>query len=275
MDRLPKAVETCRSARRVMPTRSRRRAGPLASPCAQGTPIAGHVIIGRCHAIRATSCSTSGVARGSNGSVSGWSTGRIRARSGRAREPDAWRAADLRFDRDRGWSGPRCRPAPGRAMLRRPQARAASRPMPGQVGLFPEHLGDARLAPGTGRTASDGRGRRRRSCTCSPTRASRRSRWPRAGAEVTHVDASRPTVGWARRNAELSGLADRPIRWIVDDALGVHGARGPAGPPYAGIVLDPPSYGHGPAARPWRLEEDLSACWRPALGCSSRTGSCS
>ena len=79
----------------------------------------------------------------------------------------------------------------------------------------------------------------------------------RAGAHVTHVDASKPTVAWARRNAELSGLADRPIRWIVDDALGFTEREGRRGRAYAGIVLDPPTWGHGPGARPWRLEEDL------------------
>ena len=79
-----------------------------------------------------------------------------------------------------------------------------------------------------------------------------------AGAEVTHVDASRPTVAWARRNAELSGLADRPIRWIVDDAVGFTQREARRGRRYAGIVLDPPTYGHGPGARPWRLEEDLA-----------------
>jgi 23S rRNA (cytosine1962-C5)-methyltransferase len=85
-----------------------------------------------------------------------------------------------------------------------------------------------------------------------------------AGGVVTHVDASRPTVAWARRNAELSGLADRPIRWIVDDAVAFTQREARRDRRYAGIVLDPPSYGHGPGARPWRLEDDLpgllSAC---------------
>jgi 23S rRNA (cytosine1962-C5)-methyltransferase len=79
----------------------------------------------------------------------------------------------------------------------------------------------------------------------------------RGGAAVTHVDSSRPTVAWARRNAELSQLANRPIRWIVDDALAFARREVRRGRRYAGVVLDPPSYGHGPAGRPWRLVEHL------------------
>ena len=79
-----------------------------------------------------------------------------------------------------------------------------------------------------------------------------------AGARVTHVDASRPTVGWARHNAALSGLADRPIRWIVDDAAAFTGREVRRGRRYAGVVLDPPSYGHGPGAGAWRIGDDLA-----------------
>jgi len=64
------------------------------------------------------------------------------------------------------------------------------------------------------------------------------------GAKVTHVDASRPAVVWARRNAELSRLADRPVRWIVDDALTYVRREERRGRRYAGIVLDPPTFGH-------------------------------
>ena len=67
----------------------------------------------------------------------------------------------------------------------------------------------------------------------------------RAGGRVVHVDASRPAVGLARRNAELSDLSDRPIRWIVDDALAFVRRESRRGRRYAGLVIDPPSYGHG------------------------------
>ncbi len=78
-----------------------------------------------------------------------------------------------------------------------------------------------------------------------------------AGAEVTHVDASKKSVAWARENAELSGLADRPIRWIVEDARRYAARERKRGSLYDGIILDPPKYGRGPTGEVWRLFEDL------------------
>ncbi len=78
-----------------------------------------------------------------------------------------------------------------------------------------------------------------------------------AGAEVTHVDASKKSVAWARENAELSGLSDRPIRWIVDDARKYVAREVRRGARYQGIVLDPPKYGRGPTGEVWRLFEDM------------------
>lgn len=78
-----------------------------------------------------------------------------------------------------------------------------------------------------------------------------------AGAEVTHVDASKKSVAWARENAELSGLADRPIRWIVEDARKYVAREVRRGSKYDGIILDPPKYGRGPTGEVWRLFEDL------------------
>jgi 23S rRNA (cytosine1962-C5)-methyltransferase len=179
-------------------------------------------------------------------------------------EPGAWQAADLRFDRDRGWSGPSL--AGGAWPLEHDGLRLELRPTDaGQVGLFPEHLDMLGwLRAHVGRRVAAGRAPavlHLFAYTGLATLA-----MAGAGAEVTHVDASRPTVSWARRNAELSGLSDRPIRWIVDDAIAFTGREARRGRRYAGIVLDPPSYGHGPGARPWRLEEDmerlLAACDR-------------
>jgi len=79
----------------------------------------------------------------------------------------------------------------------------------------------------------------------------------RAGGRVTHVDAARDAVGSARRNAEFSGLADRPIRWLVDDAETFVRREIRRGRSYDGVILDPPSYGHGPHGRSWRLAERL------------------
>jgi 23S rRNA (cytosine1962-C5)-methyltransferase len=159
----------------------------------------------------------------------------------------AWPRADLRFDRHAGWTGP-VEPwqvrVDGLTLELRPTEA-------GQVGLFPEHrtfwpafhddLSDRPRAEVLNLFASTG----------APTLA-----LAREGARVTHVDAARTAVAWARRNAELSGLADRPVRWIVDDAAGYVARERRRDSRYHGIVLDPPSYGHG-AGRAWRLDVDL------------------
>lgn len=79
----------------------------------------------------------------------------------------------------------------------------------------------------------------------------------RAGAAVTHVDASRKSVGWARENQALSGLAERPIRWIVDDALKFVHREGRRGAEYDGILLDPPKFGRGPKGEVWEVYNSL------------------
>ena len=83
-----------------------------------------------------------------------------------------------------------------------------------------------------------------------------------AGAEVTHVDASKKAIGWARENAALSGMEDRPVRWICDDARKFAAREVRRGSRYDGVILDPPKYGRGPGGEVWRLFEDLPALAR-------------
>ncbi len=78
-----------------------------------------------------------------------------------------------------------------------------------------------------------------------------------AGAEVVHVDGSKSAIGWARDNAELSGLADKPIRWILDDAQKFVTREIKRGKKYEGIIMDPPAFGHGPGGEMWKIEENL------------------
>ena len=78
-----------------------------------------------------------------------------------------------------------------------------------------------------------------------------------AGAQVTHLDASKRAIGWARENAELAGLADKPIRWLCEDARRYVQREVRRGSRYDGIILDPPKYGRGPNGEVWRLYEDL------------------
>ena len=169
-------------------------------------------------------------------------------------QPADWGAADLRFDRSRGWSGRRDVGAPWTVEIEglTLELRATDS---GGVGLFPEQLANATWLAGAIRARGAGAG--------APAVLNLFAHTglltlvaARAGATVTHVDAARGAVAWGRRNAELSGLADRPIRWIVDDALEFVRREGRRGRRFDGILLDPPSYGHG-GKQPWRIEADL------------------
>ncbi|WP_244630880.1 class I SAM-dependent methyltransferase [Aureimonas sp. ME7] len=79
----------------------------------------------------------------------------------------------------------------------------------------------------------------------------------RAGAEVTHVDASKRAIAWARENAEVAGLADKPIRWICEDAVRYAEREARRGSSYEIILLDPPKFGRGPKGEVWQIFEDL------------------
>ena len=77
------------------------------------------------------------------------------------------------------------------------------------------------------------------------------------GAQVTHVDASKGVVSWARENAELNGLQDKPVRWIVEDVGRFVEREARRGNVYQGLILDPPSFGRGPRGQVWKIETDL------------------
>ena len=77
------------------------------------------------------------------------------------------------------------------------------------------------------------------------------------GAKVTHVDASRPTLTWARENQILSALEDKPVRWIVDDVIKFLKREVRRGNRYNGVIMDPPSFGRGPKGEVWKIEIDL------------------
>ena len=79
----------------------------------------------------------------------------------------------------------------------------------------------------------------------------------KAGASVCHVDAAQGMVAWAKQNAQVSGVIDRPVRWIVDDCAKFVEREIRRGHHYDAIIMDPPSYGRGPGGEVWKLENDL------------------
>ena len=94
-----------------------------------------------------------------------------------------------------------------------------------------------------------------------------------AGASVTHLDASKKAIGWARENAALSRLDDRPVRWICEDVRRYVQRELRRGSQYEGIILDPPKYGRGPTGEVWRLFEDLPELLHNAVGLLSANAS--
>jgi 23S rRNA (cytosine1962-C5)-methyltransferase len=90
-----------------------------------------------------------------------------------------------------------------------------------------------------------------------------------AGAKVTHVDASKKSVSWARENQVLSGLTESPIRWIVDDALKFVQREARRGTKYDGIILDPPKFGRGPKGEVWEVYKSLPGLFEACRECLS------
>lgn len=86
----------------------------------------------------------------------------------------------------------------------------------------------------------------------------------KAGVQVTHVDASKPTIAWAKENQKASGLEEKPIRWMLDDAAKFVQREIKRGVRYDGIIMDPPVYGHGPNGEKWEFTQSfpelLSLC---------------
>ena len=169
------------------------------------------------------------------------------------RAPERWPEADLRFDRDQGWSGNGAMAARQGWTVDIERLAFELRPTDaGQVGLFPEHASSLPWLVDQLRHRESPNVLNLFAYTGLVTLA-----LARAGASVAHVDAAKPSVDWARRNAVLNHIADRPIRWLVDDARAFVAREVRRGRRYDGVVLDPPTYGHGTSGKTWRLERDL------------------
>jgi 23S rRNA (cytosine1962-C5)-methyltransferase len=170
--------------------------------------------------------------------------------------PDVWTQADARFDGRNEETGHwTCRrELPERwTIAYGPCQFELKRSDFGHVGLFPEQAENWAWIGERVRAA----GRQLRVLNLFAYTGGSTLAAAAAGAEVVHVDAAKNTVAWARRNAEISGLAAAPIRWIAEDALKFVKRELRRGNRYDAVILDPPSYGHGPRGEVWRLSKHL------------------
>ena len=168
-----------------------------------------------------------------------------------------WEAAEGEFARARGGRQGRWKfrkPLPERWAMRRKELKFWVQPAPsGHVGVFPDQACHWDwIAEVTKREAGPLKVLSLFGHTGLATLAV-----ASAGAEVTHVDASRKAVAWARENQNLSGLGNCPVRWIVEDALTFVRREVRRGIQYDAMMLDPPKFGRGPDGEIWKLEESL------------------
>jgi 23S rRNA (cytosine1962-C5)-methyltransferase len=188
---------------------------------------------------------------------------------GGRRRPDLWESADLHYNRERthtpdrlAWTGDE----PAAWHIAHGQARFELRAAPtGQVGIFPEQAENW-----------DWLDQQMDRLDSQPVRVLNLFGYTGGStltvaakaAETVHIDASKPVVEWGRRNAGLSRLTDRTIRWIVEDATKFVRREARRHRTYHGIVLDPPSFGHGPNGENWQFAAclpDLLAFCEPLL----------
>jgi 23S rRNA (cytosine1962-C5)-methyltransferase len=170
----------------------------------------------------------------------------------------AWNRADIRYERSTEGAGQwkRLRQGPDPWLVRHRSVGFELRPTPlGQLGIFPEQAGNWDWIETRVRDA----GRALRVLNLFAYTGGATLAAAAAGAEVVHVDASKPVVAWARRNAAQSDLSDVPIRWIVEDAQRFVERETRRGHRYEAVILDPPSYGHGPQGEPWKIDRDLDS----------------
>src|SRR5215469_2034541 len=173
-------------------------------------------------------------------------------------DPQAWKLATARYDRTAGEHGDwrpvaaDAPPLPERWTARYGPISLELKPTDfGHLGVFPEQAGNWDWIAGQIARA----GRRLKVLNLFGYTGASTLAAAAAGAEVVHVDAARNTVDWARRNAEQSGLAPAPIRWIHEDAVTFVRRELKRNNGYDAVILDPPSYGHGAKAQTWKIDQ--------------------
>ncbi|HEV2194556.1 MAG TPA: class I SAM-dependent methyltransferase [Candidatus Acidoferrum sp.] len=168
-----------------------------------------------------------------------------------------WEMADGEFSKTRGgqqgeWEFRR--PIPARWAMQRKNLKFWVQPAPsGHVGVFPDQAGHwdwiEEITKGAAKPV-------KMLCLFGHTGLATLAA-AAAGAEVTHVDGSRKAVAWGQENQALSELSERPIRWIVEDAMTFAKREARRGSRYDALVLDPPRFGRGPDGEIWKLDESL------------------
>ncbi|MEX2215537.1 MAG: class I SAM-dependent methyltransferase [Phycisphaeraceae bacterium] len=176
--------------------------------------------------------------------------------------PDLWKTACARYEGDRTTQGAWTPLAEAwrEASIELPvtlspdaQFKLLLSPQPsGQVGIFPEQLDNWQWIARQTAKSEPPRVLNLFAYTGGSTLAA-----AAAGAEVTHVDAARSMVARARENVMRSDLSDAPIRWVVEDAVKFCRREVKRGNRYDAVILDPPSYGHGPQGEKWSITRDL------------------
>jgi 23S rRNA (cytosine1962-C5)-methyltransferase len=184
-------------------------------------------------------------------------------------DPELWQRADARYVRTGSQTGhwQEAHDLPDTWSVAHGDLRLElKRTEQGQMGLFPEQAGNWDwLARRLRRTTEPLNVLNLFAYTGGSTLAA-----AAAGARVAHVDAARNMVAWARRNAKLSRLADAPVRWITEDAVKFVDRELRRGNRYEAIILDPPSYGHGPRGEVWKLTEHLQQLLEKCAQLTSR-----
>lgn len=182
----------------------------------------------------------------------------------------AWQSADLSFQResDRGgrWQskgdgggGKGGRRGPQEWKMDVQSARIHIRPTPFKhVGLFPEQSANWQWVSERLRDQNSSSSAKKTVLNLFGYTGVASILAAQANADVTHVDASKTSITWAAENAQLSGLDERAIRWICDDAAAFAAREVRRGRRYTGILLDPPHYGRGPKGEKWQFEQHIA-----------------
>lgn len=181
-------------------------------------------------------------------------------------QPAIWADADARFERMAGQKGRWRGDVPDSWEIACPDFRFRLKPTDvGHLGIFPEQAANWLAIRKCVRQAVSRRAANSKSSIVDHPKVLNLFAYTGgstlaaavAGAEVVHVDAASNVVAWARQNAELSGLADAPVRWIAEDARKFVEREVRRGSQYDIVILDPPSYGHGPKGQVWKLSNHL------------------